>query len=71
METIKGLIKYCITNPQVVVLWALGVVTGWLLIVEVLMKLAQFTKSETDDRIIGKVHSVLISIRDFLLRRKK
>ena len=64
---IKDIITYVVQNPMSVALWALGLISALIVVVEGLMKLAVYTKTNFDDKLLGKIHSVLLWIRSKLI----
>lgn len=67
MEQIKQLIGWCVENPVELALWVSGVTTGAIGLNEILMKLSEYTPWDLDDKIFGKVHEVLLNIREKVL----
>jgi len=59
----KELISYITQNPGEVVAWVLGVIGALMLTVEGLIKIAKLTKTDVDDKLLGKIHRVLLSLR--------
>jgi len=59
----KELISYITQNPGEMVVWVMGVIGALMLVVEGLMKIARLTKTDVDDKLLGKIHEVLLGLR--------
>lgn len=60
---IKDIIAYVVENPKDAALWVGALLGALILAVEGLMKLALYTKTDFDDKLLGKIHRVLLWLR--------